>query len=230
MAEPILSAVMFSIIGLGALYYHFRYRNRETKQLPEAPQSPSPYRETPTDSLALRVMVAHESGHAITAWFSSYVVRIDEIKITHLRGYVAETRISSESPEALYDRVITALAGLAAEVIVMKKIGYAFESRSDLNRARVCVVAILMEAHRPIVQRLLNTYSEKDFRLDIAAMFTETPPPDVRKLLNSGYIDAKKRILSHHAGFDCLQRKLLEQRTLKTEDIEKLFGPRMWAP
>lgn len=231
MAEPVLTVVMFAVTGAGALYYYLRYRSKDPPTEHQKPALPSsPFRAGPQHPLTLRCMIAHESGHAITTWYSRHVVRITEIKISRYRGYVDHVHTGSQAPDALYDLVITALAGMAAEIIVIGKIGSSFESRGDLRRAKQFASTLLMESHRATVLKMLEKYSESDFKLDIAEMFKDDISSEIRIILNSAYIDSKKRILLHRAGFDRLQNKLFEQRILNTEDIAKLFGPRIWAP
>jgi ATP-dependent Zn protease len=183
-----------------------------------------PRRDVPRDERT----AAHEAGHAILAWISPSVVRIKQVTIdAEDGGVVSFDRTEIRNELHVWDSMAIGLAGIAGEGIAFGCVK-ASGCGSDLRRARSWAEELSAEGDA----MASFPWKEADAAastLDIGAMFAEPPSPAVAAVLNKAYRRSKAIVGLRRDKFDALRRLLLERRTLTSDEVESVLGPRPWA-
>jgi len=171
----------------------------------------------------------HESGHAIIAWFSPFVSNVELVSIECggvLGGQMLCTIVNTETPAQLYDNLVFTLGGLAGSLLHNKKVrGGHFTN--DLIEART--LAENLATHHAS-QQLKRLRSGTNLRFDVAAMFREEPSLRARAFMNDALEEARARLTKHQDPFARLVLELMKCKTLKTDDLIRILGPRLWSP
>jgi len=171
-------------------------------------------------------IAAHETGHVLLAWFSSYVREVAWVSLE--KSKTAYFSLPRGSSEFLFDRAVICLAGIAGEAAVFGRFRSG-PAAGDLLTARACA-----EEYRrtPDCARRLGRIKPPGapMTLDFAAMFSDRPPPEVCRVLDCAYAAARDKIISFRDAFDRVHQMLLDKKELKRDEIAALFGPRPWAP
>lgn len=170
---------------------------------------------------------AHECGHAVIAWLSPAVVRVEGI-VFHADGSAATTIVTAQRhPNLHIEQALISLGGLAGETLVWKRVrsgGFG----SDLPDAVEALTACLRQTTLRDLERRWSGLLEGT-SIDVAAMFRERPPPEIAAGLDLCYRRAKRMLHENRAAFGRLVELAERQGNLSQEDIASRFGPRIWA-
>lgn len=171
----------------------------------------------------------HEAGHALIAWYSPFVIAVQSVSIEsdgELGGQALYTIIDSETAAGLYDNIAIKLGGLAGSLLLSKKIrGGPFTQ--DLLTARTFAEALAMH-HEAF--KLKHLGPGVKLRFDVASMFRTPPSLRARAFMNDALEESRHRLAIHKEPFARLVLELQQRKTLMTEDLLRLLGPRPWSP
>lgn len=181
-----------------------------------------------------RAIAFHEAGHATISWLLEYAHPLVKVTIVP-RGqslgaawYLPEER-SITTTEQILDDMCSALGGRAAEQLIFGRIstgalsdlekvtkqGYAMVSMYGLNE-RIGNISFYDSQGRETFQK---PYSE-----DTARIIDE----EVSKLVESQYRRAIQILTDHKEQLTQLAEKLLTSEVIFKEDLEEIFGKRIW--
>jgi ATP-dependent metalloprotease FtsH len=183
-----------------------------------------------------KVIAFHEAGHASVSWMLRYAHPLVKVTIVP-RGkalgaawYLPEER-QITTFEQLFDDITATLGGRAAEEIVFGKISTG--ALNDLEK-------ITKQAYAMIVYYGLNknlgniSYydstgaSEYSFSKPYSEATAVTIDKELHELIESAYAAAKKILLEHQDKLNLLANRLLEKEVIFREDLEEIFGKRLY--
>lgn len=177
----------------------------------------------------------HESGHAISSWLLEHASPLVKVTIVP-RGrslgaawYLPEER-QITTTEQIFDEMVAALGGRAAEEITFGKISTG--ALSDLEKvtkqayAMVSVYGLNKKiGNRSYYDSSGESQFTKPYSEDTARVIDE----EVSKIIEKAYEKAKE-ILSHNKEkLDRLAKRLLEKEVIFKDDLEEILGARQWA-
>ena len=177
---------------------------------------------------------AHETGHALAAWFSPNVFQVNHIRITGPdSGSVSHVIIehpdgNDRHEDVLWDVLVISLAGMAADWCCYRQTmptrAYAVDLRHALERA---------EAIRRLgAAELGRRQARHSPGGGIPASKLFDPPLDrlTAEIIDVGFQEARQVILDHRAEFTRLWNALRGRFEMRAGEIASHFGPRFWAP
>ncbi|MFA5853799.1 MAG: hypothetical protein WC866_01800 [Patescibacteria group bacterium] len=171
----------------------------------------------------------HEAGHAIVVWYSPFVSSVESVTIERVGvfgGQVLYTFEKTETSAQLYDSLVGALGGLAGALLLNNKVrGGHFTN--DLVEARE--LAEKLATHHESMQ-LKHLRGGVNLRFDVAAMYRAQPSLRARAFMNDTLEEARGRLRKHQDAFARLVLELMKRKTLKTDDLLRVLGPRLWSP
>jgi cell division protease FtsH len=177
----------------------------------------------------------HEAGHATLSWLLEYANPLVKVTIVP-RGkalgaawYLPEER-QITTREQLLDEMCATLGGRAAEEIFLDKISTG--ASNDLERvtkqAYAMVVYFGMSEKLPNLNYYDSTGQDWGFTKPYSEETAKLIDSEVQRIINEQY-ERAKRILSEHAkGHNSLAKVLLEREVIYSEDVEQIFGKRVW--
>lgn len=183
-----------------------------------------------------QIIAYHEAGHAITARSlpeADHVHKVSIIARGQAGGY---TLILPESDRMLVSRnkmladMVSLLGGRAAEELVFSDITSG--ASNDLERvtqtARKMVTRLGMsESLGPMVygQKDEMVFLGKEFseQRDYSESVAEKIDQEVRELVRESYERAKELLNEHREELDALAELLLEQETVDSSELDKIF-------
>jgi len=183
-----------------------------------------------------RVIAYHEAGHAAVSWLLEHASPLVKVTIVP-RGqslgaawYLPEER-SITTTEQLIDEMCAALGGRAAEEVTFGKISTG--ALSDLEK--ITKQAYAMVSIYGLNERIGNIsfydssgQSEYSFNKPYSEKTAEAIDEEVKKLIEKAYERTKKILRDHKAQLDSLAQMLLEREVIFREDLEEIFGKRIW--
>ena len=183
-----------------------------------------------------RVIAYHEAGHAAVSWLLEHASPLVKVTIVP-RGqslgaawYLPEER-SITTTEQLIDEMCAALGGRAAEEVTFGKISTG--ALSDLEK--ITKQAYAMVSIYGLNERIGNIsfydssgQSEYSFSKPYSEKTAEAIDEEVKKLIDLAYQRTKKILRDHKAQLDSLAQMLLEREVIFREDLEEIFGKRIW--
>ncbi len=182
-----------------------------------------------------RTIALHEAGHATLSWFLEYANPLIKVTIVP-RGralgaawYLPEER-QITTKEQMLDEMCATLGGRAAEELFTGHISTG--AMNDLER--VTKQAYGMIAYAGMSDKLANLcyYSSTDeyaFQKPYSDKTAELIDEEVKALISEQYERGKKILLEHEEGHHQLAQLLIEREVIMAEDVEKIFGKRLWA-
>ena len=182
-----------------------------------------------------RAIAFHEAGHATTSWLLEHAHPLVKVTIVP-RGrslgaawYLPEER-QITTTEQILDDMCSALGGRAAEQLIFGKISTG--ALSDLEK--VTKQAYAMVSIYGLNERVGNIsfYDSqgrdaftKPYSDDTARIIDE----EVSKLIETQYQRALKILSENKDKLTALADKLLDKEVIFKEDLEEIFGKRLWS-
>lgn len=181
-----------------------------------------------------RAIALHEAGHASLSWLLEHANPLIKVTIVP-RGqalgaawYLPEERQITTKDQML-DEMCATLGGRAAEDLFIGKISTG--AMNDLER--VTKQAFGMIAYLGMSDRLPNLcyYSndEYGFSKPYSDKTAEVIDEEVLKMVNEQYDRAKKILSEHQREHNELAQLLIEKEVIFADDVERIFGKRLWA-
>jgi cell division protease FtsH len=180
------------------------------------------------------VIAFHEAGHATISWLLQYAHPLVKVTIVP-RGqslgaawYLPEERTITTT-EQILDQMCSALGGRAAEEVIFNKISTG--ALSDLEK--VTKQAYAMVSIYGLNKRVGNiSYYDsqgrdmftKPYSEDTAKIIDE----EVSKMIESQYNRAIQILTENKDKLEQLANKLLTTEVIFKEDLESIFGKRIW--
>ncbi|MCQ2268359.1 MAG: ATP-dependent zinc metalloprotease FtsH [Bacteroidaceae bacterium] len=176
----------------------------------------------------------HEAGHATISWFLEYANPLVKVTIVP-RGralgaawYMPEER-QITTKEQMLDEMCATLGGRAAEELFIGRISTG--AMNDLER--VTKQAYGMIAYAGMSERLPNlcyyNNEEYSFSKPYSEATAQLIDEEVKKMIAGQYERAKELLEEHKEGHAALAQLLIEREVIYAEDVENIFGKRLWA-
>jgi len=181
-----------------------------------------------------KVIAYHESGHAAISWLLEHAHPLVKVTIVP-RGkalgaawYLPEER-QLTTFEQMFDEITAAVGGRASEEIFFGKVSTG--ALNDLEK-------VTKQAYSMVVYFGLNKeignisyydssgQSEYSFHKPYSEKTSEVIDQEIKKIVESAYLRAKKLITEHKAQLEQLAALLLEKEVIFREDLEHVFGKR----
>jgi ATP-dependent metalloprotease FtsH len=183
------------------------------------------------------VIAYHEAGHAVVSWFLKYAAPLVKVTIVP-RGralgaawYLPEER-QITTTEQLIDEMCATLGGRAAEEITFGKISTG--ALNDLER--ITKTAYGMIVYYGLNEKVGNIsyydssgQSEYAFTKPYSESTAELIDAEVKKTIEGAYIKTKQLLIEHKEGLSKLANLLLEKEVIFKEDMESIFGKRLYT-
>ena len=181
-----------------------------------------------------RAIAFHEAGHATTSWLLEYASPLVKVTIVP-RGqslgaawYLPEER-SITTTEQISDEMCSALGGRAAEELIFGKISTG--ALSDLEK--VTKQAYAMVSIYGLNKRIGNrSYYDSQGRDTFTKPYSEETSriidEEVSILIETQYQRALALLGENKDKLTALAEKLLEKEVIFKEDLEQIFGKRLW--
>ncbi|MCR5222828.1 MAG: ATP-dependent zinc metalloprotease FtsH [Lachnospiraceae bacterium] len=184
-----------------------------------------------------RIVSFHEIGHALASALQKNTDPIQKITIVPrtmgalgYAWYVPDEEKHLRSKKELEERIITALAGRAAEEIVFGKDSITTGAANDIEQATNSVRAMITQYGMSERFGLVQIESVEDRYLngrtvmncsDKTAADVDT---EVQRMLAGAYEEAKKLLLENRALMDELAEFLLEKESITGKEFMKIFN------
>lgn len=181
-----------------------------------------------------RAIAFHEAGHATTSWLLEHAHPLVKVTIVP-RGrslgaawYLPEER-QITTTEQILDDMCSALGGRAAEQLIFGKISTG--ALSDLEK--VTKQAYAMVSIYGLNERVGNiSYYDSQGRDAFTKPYSEDTAriidEEVSKLIEAQYQRALAILSENKDKLTALANKLLEKEVIFKEDLEEIFGLRLW--
>ncbi|MFO7671737.1 MAG: ATP-dependent zinc metalloprotease FtsH [Bacteroidales bacterium] len=183
-----------------------------------------------------RTIAWHEAGHATVSWLLEYANPL--VKVTIIpRGrslgaawYLPEER-QITTTEQMLDEMCSALGGRASEEVTFGRISTG--ALNDLER--VTKQAFAMISYFGMSEKIGNLsyydssgQQEYTFNKPYSEKTAETIDNEVKNLIDTEYKRAKDILKKNKKGLQQLAEILLEKEVIFSDDLEKIFGKRIW--
>jgi ATP-dependent metalloprotease FtsH len=184
-----------------------------------------------------KVIAFHEAGHAAVSWMLQYAHPLIKVTIVP-RGkalgaawYLPEER-QITTYEQMLDEITATLGGRASEDIVFGKISTG--ALNDLEK--VTKQAYAMIVYFGLNKKIGNiSYydssgaSEYSFSKPYSETTAKTIDEELSMLIEGAYERAKAILFENKAKLEILAKRLLEKEVIFREDLEEIFGKRLYA-
>lgn len=179
----------------------------------------------------------HEAGHATLSWFLEYANPLVKVTIVP-RGkalgaawYLPEER-QITTQEQMLDEMCAVLGGRAAEDLFIGKISSG--AMNDLERATK--QAYGMVTYLGMSEKLPNLCyydssgsQEWSFSKPYSEETAQVIDSEVQAIIAGQYQRAKMLLGKHAEGHAQLAQILIEKEIIYSEDLERIFGKRLWV-
>ena len=178
----------------------------------------------------------HEAGHATLSWMLEHAHPLVKVTIVP-RGkalgaawYLPEER-SITTREQLLDEMCSTLGGRAAEEIVFGKVSSG--AQNDLERVTkqaYAMVSIFGMSDKVGTVSFYDSSGQSDyaFTKPYSEKTAELIDSEAKLIIDTQYRRALELLRKNSAGLKKLAEKLLEKEVIFTEDLEHIFGKRLW--
>ena len=191
------------------------------------------------DPAERRIVAYHESGHAITAWFTAHADPVQKVTIVPrgqalgLTEQVPDTERRNLSLSYLNARLSVMLSGRAAEEIALGEITTGAENdlieATKLARRMVTrwgmgdlgLIAFKVDEEQPFLGYELA--QGHDYSETTAAAVDR----NVRVLLEKAHAEVRALLADHRDLLDRLAAELLKAETVGPEELQRLLGSRV---
>lgn len=195
-------------------------------------------KKTKITTIAEKKSIAyHEAGHATISWMIEHANPLVKVTIVP-RGdalgaawYLPEER-QLVNRDHILDEMCATLGGRAAEEIFLSQISTG--AVNDLER--VTKRAYAMVAYFGMSEKLPNmSYFDSSGHFDYgftkpySEKTAELIDTEAKEIVASEYKRAKKILQENATGHNTLAELLIEKEVIFSEDLEKIFGKRMWT-
>lgn len=181
-----------------------------------------------------RTIALHEAGHASLSWLLEHANPLIKVTIVP-RGralgaawYLPEER-QITTKEQMLDEMCATLGGRAAENLFVGRISTG--AMNDLER--VTKQAYGMIAYLGMSDKLPNlcyyNNDEYSFNRPYSERTAELIDEEVKQMINEQYERAKQILSEHKEGHNKLAALLIEKEVIFAEDVERIFGKRVWT-
>ncbi|WP_321478564.1 ATP-dependent zinc metalloprotease FtsH [uncultured Bacteroides sp.] len=181
-----------------------------------------------------RTIALHEAGHASLSWLLEHANPLIKVTIVP-RGralgaawYLPEER-QITTKEQMLDEMCATLGGRAAEDLFVGKISTG--AMNDLER--VTKQAYGMVAYLGMSKKLPNlcyyNNEEYSFNKPYSEQTAVLIDEEVKQMINEQYERAKHILSKYKDGHNELAQLLIEKEVIFAEDVERVFGKRVWA-
>nr|WP_320060215.1 ATP-dependent zinc metalloprotease FtsH [uncultured Bacteroides sp.] len=181
-----------------------------------------------------RTIALHEAGHASLSWLLEHANPLIKVTIVP-RGralgaawYLPEER-QITTKEQMLDEMCATLGGRAAENLFVGRISTG--AMNDLER--VTKQAYGMIAYLGMSEKLPNlcyyNNDEYSFNKPYSERTAELIDEEVKQMINEQYERAKQILSEHKEGHNKLAALLIEKEVIFAEDVERIFGKRVWT-
>ena len=181
-----------------------------------------------------RAIALHEAGHATCSWFCQYANPLVKVSIVP-RGralgaawYLPEER-QLTTKEQLLDEMCSLMGGRAAEELFTGHVSTG--AMNDLERGTK--MAQSMIAYYGMSEALPNICfydnNEYSFSKPYSDETAKLIDRETLKLVNEQYARAKQILEEHKEGHNALADLLIQREVIFAEDVEKIFGKRIWV-
>jgi cell division protease FtsH len=178
----------------------------------------------------------HESGHASLSWMLEHANPLIKVTIVP-RGralgaawYLPEER-QITTKEQLLDEMCATLGGRAAEELFLGEISTG--ASNDLERvtkqAYAMVVYYGMSENLPNLNYYDSSGQDWGFSKPYSDETAKLIDQEVQKIITEQYERAKKILSENIEKHNELAELLLKSEVIYTEDVEKIFGKRIWV-
>ncbi len=180
----------------------------------------------------------HEAGHATVSWMIKYGQPLIKVSIVP-RGkslgaawYMPDERqLFTESQ--FKDEICSLLGGRAAEEVIFGEISSG--AMNDLERATkraYSMVAFLGMSKKLPNLSFFDSSGQTDytFQKPYSEKTAEVIDQEVKQIIAEQYERAKKILLDNQEKFSRLAEELLKNEVIFTDDVERILGPRPFAP
>jgi ATP-dependent metalloprotease FtsH len=183
-----------------------------------------------------RVIAFHEAGHAAVSWLVEHASPLVKVTIVP-RGrslgaawYLPEER-QITTAEQMFDEMCAALGGRAAEDIIFGKVSTG--ALSDLEK--ITKQAYAMVVYYGLNDKIGNVsyydstgQTEYTFSKPYSEKTAQIIDEEVGKLIAKAYARTKDLLSQHRDMLTKLAEQLLEKEVIFKEDLEPIFGKRIW--
>ena len=181
-----------------------------------------------------RAIAFHEAGHATTSWLLEHAHPLVKVTIVP-RGrslgaawYLPEER-SITTTEQILDDMCSALGGRAAEQLIFGKISTgALSDLEKVTKQAYAVVSIYGLNERVGNISFYDSQGRDSFTKPYSDDTARIIDEEVSKLIESQYQRALKILSENKDKLSLLADKLLEKEVIFKEDLEEIFGKRLW--
>ena len=185
-----------------------------------------------------RSIAVHESGHATVSWLLEHASPLQKVTIVP-RGvalgaawYVPEERHIT-TREQLFDELCVLLGGRAAEEVIFGEMKAGTGAQNDLERATkqaYAMVAVYGFSDKIGKVSYYDSTGQSDYSFNrpYSEKTAEDIDEEVRKLTESACNRAKEILLAHRDNLETLATWLVEREVLYSEDLEKIYGKRVF--
>jgi ATP-dependent metalloprotease FtsH len=183
-----------------------------------------------------KVIAFHEAGHATVSWMLEHAAPLVKVTIVP-RGrslgaawYLPDER-QITTTEQFFDEICATLGGRAAEEVVFGKISTG--ALSDLERITKQAYAMVMYYGLNDKVGNISFYdtSGQEFMMQkpYSEKTAETIDEEVKKLIDLAYEKTKQLLRDNRDKLELLANKLMEKEVIFKEDLETIFGKRLFA-
>ena len=184
-----------------------------------------------------KTIAYHEAGHAATSWLLEHANPL--VKVTIIpRGralgaawYLPEER-QITTKEQMLDNICSTLAGRASEEINFGKISTG--ALNDLEKVTKQAYAII--TYYGMSDKLKNIsyfdssgQNEYSFQRAYSEETAEIIDKEVAKIIDEQYKRALEMLNNNKEGLSELAKILLEKEVIFADDLERIFGKRLWG-
>jgi len=181
-----------------------------------------------------KTIALHEAGHASLSWLLEHANPLIKVTIVP-RGralgaawYLPEER-QITTKEQMQDEMCATLGGRAAEDLFIGKISTG--AMNDLER--VTKQAYGMIAYLGMSEELPNlcyyNNEEYSFNKPYSEKTAELIDEEAKRFINDQYNRAKRILSEHKEQHNALANLLIEKEVIFAEDVERIFGKRLWT-
>ena len=184
-----------------------------------------------------QVIAYHEAGHASVSWLLEHAHPLVKVTIVP-RGkslgaawYLPEER-QITTKEQMLDEISAALGGRAAEDVIFGRISTG--ALSDLEKVTKQAYAMVMYYGLNDKVGNISFYdstgnSEMSFQKPFSEKTSELIDNEVKLMVEKAYIRSKQILTENKEKLSKLAKQLLEKEVIFKEDLEDIFGKRLWA-
>ncbi len=178
------------------------------------------------------IIAYHEAGHAICGWYLEHASPL--VKVTIVPRGIGTLGYAQYLPkeeyitrtEQLLDRMCMTFGGRAAESIVFGKISTGAQNDLDQVTKMAYSMVTIFGMNDKVGQVSFYGMSQDQFQRPYSDDTATLIDDEVRSLVESQYLRAKKLLQERRDELEVLAQALLEKEVLLKSDVERLIGTR----